>query len=116
MVSINGRSKRASIAILLGGVVVLSACVNKDYVRKQLGTLDPAIRDINNSVKENTERIDAADKRSQQAMTAAQAADQKATQANAAAQAAQEAARAADRTNESANQALQVANTRISTV
>src|SRR5215831_12178766 len=78
--------------VLLAGIMALSGCASRKYVRLQTQALEPAIQEASNGVKENAERIDAVDRRAQQGVTAAQAADQKATQAGAAAQTAQNAA------------------------
>src|SRR3989442_4808346 len=101
---------------LLAGIFVLSGCATKKYVREQIQTLQPAIQEAQNGVKENAERIDAVDKRAQQGISAAEAADQKATQAGQAAQTAQNAAQAADRKADTANQRVQQANNRINTL
>ena len=105
---------------LLAGMVVLSGCATKKYVREQVQTVQPAIQEAQNAVKENGERIDAVDKRAQQgistAQSAAQAADQKAVQAQQSAQTAQSAAQTADRKAETANESVQQANNRIGTL
>src|SRR3974390_2961261 len=81
----------------LAGVMVLSGCATRKYVRLQTQALEPSIQEAQNGVKENAERIDAEDRRAQGAATSAQAADTKATAAQNAAQAASAAAQAADR-------------------
>jgi OmpA-OmpF porin, OOP family len=102
--------------VLLAGIMALSGCATRKYVRLQTQALEPAIQEASNGVKENAERIDAVDRRAQQGVTAAAAADQKATQAGAAAQTAQNAAQAADRKADTANQGVQTANNRINTL
>jgi len=97
-------------------MMVLSGCASRKYVRNQVSTLEPAIQEASNGVKENAERIDAVDRRAQQGVTAAGAADTKATQAQQAAQAANTAAQAAQRQADTANQAVSQANNRISTI
>jgi OOP family OmpA-OmpF porin len=101
---------------VLAGIMVLSGCASRKYVRLQTQALEPAIQEAQNGVKENAERIDAVDRRAQQGVTAAAAADQKATQAGTAAQTAQTAAQAADRKADTANQGVQTANNRINTL
>jgi len=105
---------------LLAGMVVLSGCATKKYVREQVQTVQPGIQDAQNATKENAERIDAVDKRAQEgisaAQSAAQAADQKAVQAGQAAQTAQSAAQTADRKAETASESVQQANNRINTL
>src|SRR5215471_19049416 len=101
--------------VILAGMMVLSGCASRKYVRLQTQALEPAIQEAQNGVKENAERIDAVDRRAQQGVTAAAAADQKATQAGTAAQAANTAAQAADRKADTANQGVQTANNRINT-
>jgi outer membrane protein OmpA-like peptidoglycan-associated protein len=105
---------------MLSGILVLSGCATKKYVRQQVDTLRPGIQEAQNAGKENAERIDAVDKRAQQgitaAQTAAQAADQKAGKAEQDAQTAQNSAQAADRKADTANQGVQQANNRIGTL
>ena len=74
--------------VILAGLMVLSGCATRKYVRLQTQALEPAIQEAQNGVKENAERIDAVDRRAQQGLTAAGAADTKATAAQAAAAAA----------------------------
>jgi OOP family OmpA-OmpF porin len=102
--------------VALAGILALSGCASRKYVRLQTQALEPAIQEASNGVKENAERIDAVDRRAQQGVTAAQAADQKATQAQTAAQTAQTAAQGADRKADTANQGVQQANNRINTL
>jgi OmpA-OmpF porin, OOP family len=110
-------SKRFSVlVVILAGIMVLSGCATKKYVREQIQTLQPSIQEAQNAAKENAERIDAVDKRAQQGISAAQAADQKATQAGQAAQTAQNAAQTADRKADTANQGVQQADNRINTL
>jgi OmpA-OmpF porin, OOP family len=103
--------------LILAGVMTLSGCATRKYVRQEVGTavgqLEPKITEVDTKVRESGERIDAVDRRAQQGI---QAADQKATQATTAAQAADQKATNAQRTADSANQAVQQANTRITSV
>jgi outer membrane protein OmpA-like peptidoglycan-associated protein len=115
MVSPIRRFSSAGIAVL-AGLMVLSGCASRKYVRLQTQALEPSIQEAQNGVKENAERIDAVDRRAQGVAGTAQAADTKATAAQTAAQAAQAAAQAADRKADTANQGLQAANNRISTL
>jgi outer membrane protein OmpA-like peptidoglycan-associated protein len=115
MVSSIRRFSVAGVAVLVG-LMVLSGCATRKYVRLQTQSLEPAIQEAQNGVKENAERIDGVDRRAQQGITAAAAADQKATQAGQAAQTAQNAAQAADRKADTANQGVQTANNRINTL
>jgi OOP family OmpA-OmpF porin len=115
MVSPNRRSSGAVLFILVG-ILALSGCATRKYVRNQVEALDPKLAEISNAGRENAERIDAVDRRAAQGITAAGAADQKATQAGTAATAAQQAAQTADRKADTANQAVQQANTRINTI
>jgi outer membrane protein OmpA-like peptidoglycan-associated protein len=101
---------------ILAGVLVLSGCASRKYVRLQTQALEPAIQEASNAAKENAERIDAVDRRAQQGITAAGAADQKATAAQTAANTANQAAQAADRKADTANQGVQTANNRITTL
>jgi len=110
------RRLSASSIVILSGCLILSGCATKKYVRQQVQTVQPAIQEAQNGVKENAERIDAVDKRAQQGITAAAAADQKAGQAQQAAQTAQTEAQAADRKADTANQGVQQANNRIGTL
>jgi OOP family OmpA-OmpF porin len=115
MVSSNRRFAGMGVFIL-AGVLVLSGCASRKYVRLQTQALEPAIQEASNAAKENAERIDAVDRRAQQGITAAGAADQKATAAQTAANTANQAAQAADRKADTANQGVQQANNRISTL
>jgi OOP family OmpA-OmpF porin len=119
---------------ILAGVLALSGCATKKYVRQQVGALEPKIAEVSTATKENAERIDAVDRRATQgiqsatqaatqagqaaqtAQTAANTADTKATQAGTAAQAADQRAGQAQQTATTANQGVQQANTRITTV
>jgi outer membrane protein OmpA-like peptidoglycan-associated protein len=101
---------------ILAGIMVLSGCASRKYVRLQTQALEPSIQEAQNGVKENAERIDAVDRRAQQGVTAAAAADTKATAAQTAAQNASTAAQAADRKADTANQGVQTANNRINTL
>jgi len=115
-------NRRFSVAciLVLAGILVLSGCASRKYVRLQTEALEPAITEAQNGVKENAERIDAVDKRAQTGISGANAAaataDQKAVKAGEAAQTAQTAAQAADRKADTANQGVQQANNRIGTV
>ena len=68
--------RRFSVAglVILAGIMVLSGCASRKYVRLQTQALEPAIQEAQNGVKENAERIDAVDRRAQQGLTAAGAA------------------------------------------
>jgi len=102
--------------VILAGIMVLSGCASRKYVRLQTQALEPAIQEAQNGVKENAERIDAVDRRAQSAVTSAGGADTKATAAQQAAQAAAAAAQAADRKADTANQGVQQANNRLNTL
>jgi OOP family OmpA-OmpF porin len=101
---------------ILAGLMVLSGCATRKYVRLQVQGLEPEIQEANNGVKANAERIDTVDRRAQQGLTAAGAADAKATAAQNAANDARSAAQSADRKADSANQSVQSATTRINTL
>ena len=99
----------------------------KKYAREQAGAVDTKlstkITEVDNRVKENSERIDATDKLARQGIAdaagargAAATADAKATTAQTAANTAQTAATAAQQTATTANQGVAAANTRISTI
>ncbi len=117
---ISKRISSTSGLFVLAGLMVLSGCATKNYVRQQVATIDPKIAEVANANKENAERIDAVDRRATQGITAAaaaaQAADQKAGQAQQAATAADQRAGQAQQAAQAANQAVQQANTRITTV
>ena len=111
----------------LSGMMMISGCATKKYVREQTGAVDTKltgvsgkVSEVENRTRENSERIDGVDKRSQQgiteARTAAAAADTKAGQAQTAATAAQTTATSAQQTATTANQGVAAANTRITTV
>jgi outer membrane protein OmpA-like peptidoglycan-associated protein len=101
---------------MFSGVLIVSGCATKKYVRQQVQTVQPAIQEAQNAAKENAERIDSVDKRAQQGVSAAQVADQKASQAEQDAQTAQNAAQSADRKADTANQGVQRSDNRINTL
>jgi OOP family OmpA-OmpF porin len=115
MVSPNRRIS-LMLVVILAGIMVLSGCATRKYVRLQTQALEPAIQEATNAAKENAERIDAVDRRAQQGATAAAAAQTAATAAQNAANQAQTAATAAQRQADTANQTAQQANTRINTL
>src|SRR5580704_14719566 len=84
MVSTKGRFSIYGIFIL-AGLMALSGCATRKYVRLQTQALEPAIQEASNGVKTNAERIDTVDRRAQQGISAAGAADAKATAAQSAA-------------------------------
>jgi len=100
--------------LVLTVLFTFSGCLaRKTYVQQQVDALKPGIKEAENSSKETAERVDAVDKRTQQAIVMSQTADQKATQAGTTAQAAQQTAESADRKGDNANQGVQQANSRI---
>lgn len=119
---------------VLTGSLLLSACATKKFVREQVATLDPKINTISQQAKENSERIDAVDRRAtqgiteaktdaagartvgQQGVTAAATAQTAAQGAQTTATGAQTAAQAAQTTATQANQGVTAANTRIGQV
>jgi OmpA-OmpF porin, OOP family len=114
-------------AFALAGMLMISGCASKKYVREQTGAVDTKVTgvsgkltEVENRTRDNTERIDAVDKRATQGITeargAATAADTKATAAQTAATAAQTTATGAQQTATTANQGVAAANTRITTV
>jgi outer membrane protein OmpA-like peptidoglycan-associated protein len=107
------RIRRVSVPsiFILAGILVLSGCATRKYVRQQTQALQPSIQEAQNGVKENAERIDGVDRRAQQGIAAAATADQKATAAQQSAQGANQAAQAADRKADTANQGVQQAET-----
>lgn len=115
MFSSNRRFSVFGLHVLLG-MMALSGCATRKYVRQEVGALETRITEAANAARELGERIDAVDRRAQQGITAAQAADQRAGQAQQAAQAAAQAAQAADRKADTANQGVQQANNRINTL
>lgn len=114
----------------LAGILIVSGCATKKYVREQAGAVDTKLTgvsgkltEVENRTRENSERIDGVDKRATQGISdaagargAAAAADTKATAAQTAASAAQTTATSAQQTATTANQGVQAANTRITTV
>src|SRR5262245_6318384 len=112
------KNRRFAVAgvLMVAGILVISGCASRKYVRLQTQALEPAIQEANNAAKENAERIDAVDRRAQQGITAAGAADQKAAAAQKTADSATQAAQAADRKADTANQGVTGANNRITTL
>jgi len=106
--------------VILTGMLVLSGCATRKYVRLQTQALEPAIQEAQTGEKENAERIDAVDKRAAQGISTAQAAaataDTKAVAAQKTADGATQAAQAADRKADTANQGVQQAGNRINTL
>ncbi|PYS37454.1 MAG: flagellar motor protein MotB [Acidobacteria bacterium] len=106
--------------VILTGMLVLSGCATRKYVRLQTQALEPAIQEAQTGVKENAERIDAVDKRAAQGISTAQAAaataDTKAVAAQKTADGATQAAQAADRKADTANQGVQQAGNRINNI
>lgn len=100
----------------LAGMMFLSGCATRKWVRNEIAPIPPRISAVENANKENAERIDAVDRRAQEGITAAGAADTKATQAGQAAATAQTAANAAQQQANTANQGVQQANNRINTL
>jgi OOP family OmpA-OmpF porin len=115
MVSTNRRVAGFGVFIM-AGLVVLSGCATRKYVRIQTQALEPEIQEANNGVKTNAERIDSVDRRAQQGISAAASADSKATAAQSAANNAATEAQSADRKADAANQGVQTASTRITTL
>ena len=112
---------------VLSGMLMISGCASKKYVREQTAAVDTKLTgvsgkltEVENRTRENAERIDAVDKTAKQGITdaagAAKAADTKAGAAQTTATAAQTAATAAQQTATTANQGVATANTRITTV
>jgi outer membrane protein OmpA-like peptidoglycan-associated protein len=116
MLSLN-RHYSLLVVLVLVGMMTLSGCATRKWVRQELGAtttkLEGSINATNTKVTEMGERIDAVDRRAQQGI---QAADQKATQAGQAAAAADQKAVNAQRTADTANQAAQQVNTRVTSV
>lgn len=114
----------------LAGLLLLSGCATKKYVREQIAAVDTRVTSVSNQARENAEKIDAVDVRARQgiadaaaARQAAAAADTRAGQAQTAAQTAQTAATGAQTTATgaqtsatTANNGVTAANTRITTI
>ena len=100
----------------LAGMLLLSGCATRKWVRNEIAPIGPRITTVENAGKENAERIDAVDRRAAEGIQAAATADTKATQAGQAAATAQTAATAAQRQADTANQGVQQANNRINTL
>jgi len=115
MFSLSRRFSAFGVLIVVG-VMTLSGCATKKYVRDQVGVLEPRITEVSNTVKEQAERIDAVDRRAQQGITAAAAADAKAATAQTAAATADGKAVAAQTAANTANQGVTTATTRIATL
>src|SRR5687768_13026225 len=100
----------------LAGMLFLSGCATRKWVRQEIGVVDARVTEVANAGRENAERIDAVDRRATEGIQAASAADAKATQAGTAAAAAQTAATAAQRQADTAAQGVTQANNRITTL
>jgi outer membrane protein OmpA-like peptidoglycan-associated protein len=112
MHSLNRRFSVFGVLILVG-IVFLSGCATRKFVRNEVATLEPRITEVNNATRENAERIDAVDRRATEGISAAGVADQKAVAAQTAANTADGKAVAAQAAANTANQAVQQTNTRI---
>jgi outer membrane protein OmpA-like peptidoglycan-associated protein len=115
MFSLNRRFSTSGVFVLVG-LMALSGCATKKYVREQISAIDPRIAEVTGANRENAERIDAVDRRAQGAIAAAQAADTRAGQAQQAAQAADARAGQAQQAAQAANQAVQQVTNRLNTV
>jgi outer membrane protein OmpA-like peptidoglycan-associated protein len=102
--------------LVLVGMMFLSGCATRRFVRNEVAALEPRITEVGNATRENAERIDAVDRRATEGITAAGAADQKAVAAQTAANTADQKAVAAQTAANTANQGVQQANTRITGV
>jgi OOP family OmpA-OmpF porin len=107
----------------LAGLLLLSGCATKKFVREQIAAVDTRLATVSNQTRENAEKIDAVDVRARQGITdaaaarqAAAAADTRAGQAQTAAATAQTAATGAQTSATTANNGVTAANTRITTV
>jgi outer membrane protein OmpA-like peptidoglycan-associated protein len=115
MYSLSRRSSGLGVLILVG-MVFLSGCATRRFVRNEVAALEPRITEVSNANRENAERIDAVDQRAGQGITAAATADQKAVAAQTAANTADQKAVAAQTAANNANQAVQQTNTRIAAI
>jgi outer membrane protein OmpA-like peptidoglycan-associated protein len=111
-------SRRFSVfgVLILVGMVFLSGCATRKFVRNEVAALEPRITEVSNANRENAERIDAVDQRAGQGITAAATADQKAVAAQTAANTADQKAVAAQTAANTANQGVQTANTRLNAI
>jgi len=106
----------STLGLILMGLLTLSGCATRKFVRNEVATVEPKIAEVNTKIAETGERVDAVDRRAQQGIAAAGVADQKATAAGQAATVADGKAVAADRKADTANTGVQQANTRITAV
>jgi len=98
---------------MLVGLVTLSGCATKGFVRDQVAPIDTRVGSLESATEENAERIDAVDQRAQEGIQDAQGAADSAQQS---ADAAGDSAAAAGRTAETAEQGATQANNRVTTV
>jgi len=98
---------------MMVGVVALSGCATKGYVRETVSPVEARVTDLEGTTDELGEQIDAVDERAQQGIQqASNAAEAAQTSANAAG----DSAAAAGRTAETAQQGATQANTRVTAV
>ena len=103
-------TKQISVVCLAAGLLV-SGCASKKYVRQQVSTLEPSIKEARTLGEENRERIDAVDKRAQQGIADARtAAQQQTAVVQKSADAANAAAQTANQSATKANQGVTAAN------
>ncbi len=95
----------------LVGVVTLSGCASRGYVRDQIAPVEGRVTELESTTEEQAERIDAVDNRAQQGIAGANDAAQTAQQS---ADAADAAAADADRTAEAAQQSADQATNQVS--
>jgi outer membrane protein OmpA-like peptidoglycan-associated protein len=111
------RIRGFSVGILLTlAVVVFSGCATRKYVRSEIANIEPQIAEVRDVQARQAERVDAVDRRAEQAITAASLAGMAADMANEKAIEAVRRAADADRHANAAQQDAQRALNRIDTV
>jgi outer membrane protein OmpA-like peptidoglycan-associated protein len=112
-----GAFGRLAVAVFLTAVVlVFAGCATRQYVKHQVGTIEPQISEVRSAQAEQAERIDAVDRRAQEGVNSANRAFSVAELANERALAADRRAGDADRRADSAQQNAQRALNRIDAV
>jgi hypothetical protein len=96
--------------------LAFAGCATHQYVKHQVGTIEPQISEVRNAQVEQAERIDAVDRRAQEGVNSANRAFSVAELANERALVADRRAGDADRRADSAQQNAQRALNRIDTV
>ena len=105
--------RRFSLIVTMAGVVALSGCATKGFVRETVSPVETRVGDLEATADELGEQIDSVDQRAQQGI---EGANNAASSAQSSADAAGDSAAAAGRSAETAQEGATQANTRVTAV